>query len=205
MTLAAHWEATWSDLGLARPDASVFAELLARHSEPTRAYHTCQHLEECFAQFARARSLADRPGEVQLALWFHDAIYDTRSSRNEDESADWADAVLESAGAAPEMRERIRALILATRHAGDPGSADARLTVDIDLSILGAPAERFAQYEAQVRQEYAWVPDPVYRAARARILAGFLERPAIFATQDFRSRLEAQARRNLRDSLARPS
>jgi predicted metal-dependent HD superfamily phosphohydrolase len=201
--LSDHWRDTWFDLGLAQPDASVFSELLARYSEPGRAYHTCRHLEECFAQFGGARSLARQPGEVQLALWFHDAIYDSRSPHNEDESADWADRVLEAAGAEEPVRARTRALILATRHAGALASDDARLTVDIDLAILGASPERFAEYEAQVRQEYVWVPDALFRSTRARILAGFLERPAIFATPHFHSRLEERARANLRDSLAR--
>lgn len=200
--LSDHWLDTWSDLGLSQPDASVFSELLARYSEPGRAYHTCQHLEECFAHFRTARALARHPGEVQLALWFHDAIYDTRSSTNESESADWACRVLQRAGAAQRLRERVRGLILATRHAGALDCDDARLTVDIDLSILGADPGRFAEYERQVRTEYAWVPDALFRSTRAKILGEFLARPVIYATDAFRARFEERARENLTRAIA---
>jgi len=200
--LSDHWRDTWSDLGLSQPDASLFSELLARYSEPGRAYHTCQHLEECFSQFSAARALARHPGEVQLALWFHDSIYDTRSSTNESESADWACRVLQTGGAVPRMRVRVRKLILATRHAGSLDCDDARLTVDIDLAILGAGQERFAEYEQQVRAEYAWVPEPLFRSTRAKILGEFLARPAIYSTETFRTRFESCARENLSRAIA---
>src|SRR5262249_26786699 len=106
-------------------------------------------------------------------------------------------------GASNEVQARVRELVLATRHRAEPASADGRLTVDVDLSILGAPPERFEEYEAQIRQEYAWVPDPAFRDARAKILREFLTRPSLYATDFFRKRLEARARSNIAGSLAR--
>jgi predicted metal-dependent HD superfamily phosphohydrolase len=50
----------------------------------------------------------------------------------------------------------VRDLILATRHDVSPPGGDAALLVDVDLAILGSPAERFDEYERQVRQEYSW-------------------------------------------------
>ncbi len=93
--------------------------------------------------------------------------------------------------------------MLATRHDAVPESDDARLTVDIDLAILGAPPARFAEYEEQVRREYAWVPQRVFDNARAGILRRFLERPSIYATTLFRERLDSTARSNLEATLAR--
>jgi predicted metal-dependent HD superfamily phosphohydrolase len=78
-----------------------------------------------------------------------------------------------------------------------------RLLVDIDLSILGATPERFDEYEVQVRQEYAWVPGPLFRRKRGEILQAFLVRPSIYSMPWFRQRLEAQARSNLQRSVAR--
>jgi predicted metal-dependent HD superfamily phosphohydrolase len=196
------WQLTWSDLGLSLPASGVFDDLLARYSEPSRAYHTTQHLDECFAHFALSRHLSTHTGEVQVALWFHDAIYDTRSPQNEERSAAWATEVLSTAGAPKDVRLRVSDLVLATRHNAEPESADARLTIDIDLSILGASASRFDDYEAQVRQEYSWVPDSAFRQARGKILREFLARPSIYATPFFRERLEARARSNLARSLA---
>jgi predicted metal-dependent HD superfamily phosphohydrolase len=197
------WKSTWSDLGLRRPEANVLAELLARYAEPHRAYHTAHHLEECAVQFEPARGLAVDPGAVQLALWFHDAIYDTGRSDNEDESAAWAVRVLADAGASVPRQDAVREMILATKHDAMPRSSDAALTVDVDLSILAAPTARFDEYEVQIRREYASVPEHEFRTARAAILREFLARPRIYATDPFRDRLEAPARANLQRSLAR--
>jgi len=203
MALRDRWRSTWSDLGLPVPASRVLDDLLSRYSEASRAYHTTQHLEECFEQFALASHLSRRSGEVQIALWFHDAICDTRSPQNEERSAALATEVLAAAGASTEIQLRVSDLVLATRHNAPPTSEDACLTVDIDLSILGASPSRFDEYELQVRREYSWVPDPAFQQARASILRDFIARPSVYSTDFFRERLEAQARSNLTRSLAR--
>ncbi|MCI0349539.1 MAG: hypothetical protein L0Z53_08965, partial [Acidobacteriales bacterium] len=68
------WQEMWKGLGVAAADAALFQELLGRYSETHRSYHTLQHLEECFAALEQARALAEHPCEVELALWFHDAV-----------------------------------------------------------------------------------------------------------------------------------
>lgn len=120
--------------------------------------------------------------------------------RNEARSADWAVEALARAGADVDVQQRVRALIMATCHHAEPLGDDARLLVDIDLAILGADPARFAEYDAQVREEYRWVPGWLYRRKRREVLAGFLDRPAIYGTERFRERLEGRARENLRNS-----
>lgn len=199
--LADSWRNAWAACGLTAP-AGVFDEVLSAYSAPQRHYHDQRHLAECLSRFARCRRLAERPGEVELALWFHDAVYDVRAQDNEARSAAWAGRVLAQAGASAEVAGRCTALILATRHAAPAESDDERLLVDIDLAILGAPPARFAEYECDVRAEYAWVVEQVYRAERRKILQQFLARPSIYATQLFQREREAQARENLRNAIA---
>jgi predicted metal-dependent HD superfamily phosphohydrolase len=194
------WQRAWRALRAA-PAPGLLAELESRYREAHRAYHTLQHLDECFARLAEAESLAERLAEVQIALWFHDAVYDTRASDDEETSARWARESLEAAGAPGEAAGRVAELVLATKHAAVPAGRDAQLLVDVDLSILGADEARFDEYEAQVRREYEWVAENAFRAGRARVLESFLARPAIFATRWFAERLEERARRNLRRSL----
>ncbi len=198
--LATSWDTAWFDLEL-RPPAGLFEQLVSAYQESQRHYHTLQHLAECLAHFEQARHLAQQPGEVAIALWFHDAIYDVRGKDNERRSADWAVRTLAASQAGQATLDRVERLIMATRHDATPDEPDEQLLVDIDLAILGAAPERFAEYDAQVRAEYAWVPGFVYRMKRRSVLKAFLTRPRLYGTDHFRARHEAQARRNLASIL----
>ena len=94
---------------------------------------------------------------------------------------------------------------MTTRHNAVPADADARVLVDVDLSILGAEPERFDEYERDVRGEYDWVPDVVFRRERRKILRSFLERPQIFQTAAMHAAREERARANLRALVAAAS
>ena len=91
---------------------------------------------------------------------------------------------------------------MATRHAALPTDVDAQLLVDIDLAILAADEARFAEFERQIRVEYALVPEATFRARRRAVLGGFLERERIFSTPRLRDELEPRARANLANALA---
>ncbi len=202
--LETSWPLAWADLSLAPPPA-LHDQLIAAYQEPQRHYHSLQHLSECLAHFAAVRGQAQHPGEVALALWFHDAVYDVKGSANERQSADWAVRELQAAGAGAAVLSRVERLIMATQHgAAEPaaGEPDQQLLVDIDLSILGAAPERFAEYDRQVRAEYRWVPGIIYRMKRKAVLQSFLARPHIYGTAHFQQRYEAQARRNLALAVA---
>ena len=196
------WQRAWAGIGASGDGDALYASLLARYSEPQRHYHTLQHLGECLAMFDEVRGLAQRPHEVELALWFHDAIYEVKRSDNEERSADWARAELLQADVDANSADRVHALIMATLHTAVPVLADEQLLVDIDLSILGAETERFAEYELQIRQEYAFVPKWLFRRKRRAILQGFLDRPAIYSTAHFCAMLEQRARENLQRAIA---
>lgn len=196
------WDRCWTDLGASVIPAGVHPELLSRYCEPHRAYHTLQHLQECLTLRRELGEPCTSPAEIDIALWFHDAIYEPARNDNEARSADWLDEVAVQAGLGDGVRGRLRDLVLVTRHSAAPATPDEALLVDVDLSILGAPAERFAEYEAQVRHEYRLVPDWLYRHKRREILTGFLDRPQIYSTAECRGRFEAQARRNLAASIA---
>lgn len=196
------WRRSWAALDVVVADPRAFDELLARYAEPHRAYHTRRHLEECFAHWEAVRGSAQRPGEVELALWFHDAVYDPRREDNEGKSAELARGAILRAGLDAAVADRVEALILATRHASPPAAGDAAALVDVDLAILAASTERFDEYERQVRSEYAWVPAPLFRWKRRTLLQELLDRPRLFSTAHFQQVAEEPARANLRRSIA---
>ncbi|WP_374568587.1 N-methyl-D-aspartate receptor NMDAR2C subunit [Ideonella sp.] len=195
------WQQTWALLG-AEPAATELGAVLAAWSEPQRHYHDLRHLRECLGRWSAWQHLAERPGEVALALWYHDAVYLPQAGDNERQSADWAVRALGEAGLGGRAAERVHALIMATCHDAPAATPDEQLLIDIDLAVLGAPPARFEVYDADVRQEYAWVPDALYRRKRAEVLQRFLQRPRIYATEAAFNELEAQARRNLAAALA---
>ena len=195
------WRDMWTAFGVAAADETLFRDLIARYSEPHRKYHTMQHLRECFEKLQELRALARKPEEIELALWFHDAVYDTRRKDNEEKSAQWARSAVLEAGVAAPAGDRVYELVMTTRHNAVPKAIDEQILVDVDLSILGASPDRFDEYERQVREEYSWVPGPLFRRERRKVLEDFLKRRTIFQTTRFIGAYEAQARANLQRSI----
>ena len=199
----ANWQRLWGELGAAQANGGLMNQLVAAWGERHRHYHTLQHLRECLAHFEAASMLARRPAEVELAIWFHDAVYEPRRDDNEARSADWARESVRAAGCDAQVADRVHALVMATRsHDAPQDDPDARLLVDIDLANLGSAPARFDEYEQQVRREYAHVCDDEWRVGRLKVLQSFLARPRIYATDAYRDALEARARENLGRSIA---
>lgn len=186
---------------LAHTDAG-FDDLATRYREPGRRYHTLEHLAEVLDAVDQLAPAADDAAAVRLAAWFHDAVYDPRRPDNEAASAALVDVTLPTLSRT--TCAEARRLILATAsHEVAAGDGNGAVLIDADLAILGADPARYDRYATDVRAEYAHLPDDVWRAGRAAVLASFLDRPRIFHTDAGRSRWEARARGNLRRELAR--
>lgn len=181
----------------------VFARVYAAYAEAARHYHGLEHVIDCLRE-------VDRVGAgpiVELALWYHDVVYEPGGVDCEERSAEalLADArelaiPSDVAGAAAEA-------VRATAHVNARSIAttpETDLVLDIDLSILGRDALRFMDYEYAVEEEYAAVPTPQFRRGRARVLAALLARPFIYRTEAFRERYEQAARAQLTALLESP-
>jgi predicted metal-dependent HD superfamily phosphohydrolase len=195
------WARVWAELGVRCASRETYEELIRRYCEPHRAYHTRQHLQECLQVRRRVNAACQAPAEVDLALWFHDAIYQPLRSDNELRSAQWLEAVARDSGLGDDVRRRLYDLVMVTRHDGAPTSADEAVLVDTDLAILGASAERFEEYDIQVRREYRYVPLFVYRRKRRQVLEGFLARGRIYTTAPYFAAFEQQARANFAGAI----
>ena len=183
---------------------AVRDELIARYREPHRRYHTMAHIEDCLEQVRASTDLdAGQRDLLEAALWFHDAVYDPTRSDNEAESARLARDRLTREGAAPAFIEEVERLIqLTAGHAVEDGDRLGARLVSIDLSILGAEPERYDDYARAVREEYAYVPEPAWRAGRAAVMQRFLDAPRLFPDPEWANRCEAQARCNIRREIA---
>jgi len=175
----------------------VFDRLVESYSDVQRPYHNLEHLGEMFRVAGRIGATPT----VNLAIWFHDAVHDPRAKDNEERSADLADECLAPLGV-PQL-DRVRELILATRHTGaEPADLETAILLDADLAILGASEERYRRYARDIRQEYSFVADADFASGRRRVLESFLARPRLYHSALMHLEGDAPARRNLAGELA---
>lgn len=179
---------------------SLYEELRDRYAEPHRAYHTMVHVQSCLAWLDWYRGHAEHWAEVELAIWFHDAVYDPMRFDNEARSAELARSQLQALGVAPEVAQRVATLVVST-HSHDGDSGDCALLSSIDLTILGGSAEEYRRFEQAIRTEYRHAPESAYRLGRGRVLRQFLARPTIYANTAIGELLERPARHNLQLAL----
>ncbi|RZI85635.1 MAG: metal-dependent phosphohydrolase [Rubrivivax sp.] len=174
------------------------------YAEPHRAYHGLKHIQALLTLLDAHQHLVHDTMAVTLAIWFHDAIYDSTRKDNEELSAVLAERTLLEWGCGAPLIASVVSKIRATkRHEWTDGDPDTAVFLDFDLSILAAPEPVYEAYARQVRQEYAWVPEPLYGPARAEILRSFLNRSSLYFIPSLRGAWEAAARRNLSAELAR--
>ncbi|NLI78259.1 MAG: N-methyl-D-aspartate receptor NMDAR2C subunit [Candidatus Riflebacteria bacterium] len=185
------------------PTGEVFARLSGAYANPRRAYHNLAHIGFCLETFDRLRGEAADPLTVELAIWFHDAVYAFQADDNEARSADLARDCLTLLGVSPGRMKTVADLIMVTRHDRPPETPDGRVIADVDLAILGAPREEFLDYERNIRREYAVVEDALFREKRLAVLEGFLARPSLFQTSTGKGLFEKAARLNLRQAIGR--
>jgi predicted metal-dependent HD superfamily phosphohydrolase len=197
------WNHLWQRLPARVVPAEVFDELVALYSAPERFYHNLSHIADCLQVFELAKSYSIHPDEVRVAIWFHDAIYDTKGSGNEQKSAEWASSVIKQAGVSKDVARRVSQMILVTCHSKEVAGVDERVMADVDLSILGKEGGIFWEYEDNIRREYAWVPERVFKQKRTEILRGFLNREYIYHLDVYRNKFEDTARENIKKALSR--
>lgn len=197
------WNELCRGLGAGSDTHAWYDVLEAMYAFPARHYHDLSHVRECLDQFDTVRDGLPNAGQVEFAIWFHDCVYVPGRPDNEERSAGVARIAAASMGLDELWRERVTELILATRHAEPPRSHDGAILVDIDMSILAAPADRYARYAAAIRREFSFASDEQFAAGRGAFLKGLLSKGSIFHSEALAARLEAPARRNIAGELSR--
>lgn len=196
------WLDLWQRIRAQGDSIKTYNNLVSRYTEPHHAYHTLEHIEHCLVELEQVRFLINDCNAVELAIWYHDVIYDIRAKNNEEKSAEFAIKVIKKIHLSDVFGKKVAELILATKHIEIPEDYDAKLITDIDLSSLGSNWQKFEKNSRNIRREYEWVPEDEFLIKRSTILKSFIQRPSIYSTQFFRNKYEAQARRNIARSLA---
>ena len=185
------------------------AGLRARYAEPHRAYHGQAHVDALLRGLAALAGRVERPAAVELAIWYHDAIYDPAARDNEARSAALLEA--EMAGLADPALLDAAALMVRLTAAHDlpptvpaPWRSDCACFLDLDMAVLGASPDAYEAYEQGIAAEYQPVHGAeAYRAGRRAFLRGTLDRPRLFLTDHAHAALDAPARANIAAALER--
>jgi predicted metal-dependent HD superfamily phosphohydrolase len=194
------WNRCQTGDGAGADAVDVFDEVNAYYSEPGRYYHTPKHVEHCLRQFDQAADRMDDADAVEMAIWFHDLVFDVSAADNEAQSArrfvELADESM-----APEFKTRVYDLIMATAHPRLPKTTDQEFMLDIDLSSFGLPWEDFVRDSTAVRQESLELSDAEFFPGQRAFLESLVGREHFYFTEFFRSRIEDTARSNIRRHL----
>jgi predicted metal-dependent HD superfamily phosphohydrolase len=181
---------------------NLFSIIERRYSEPHRAYHNLNHIKEMLELAYLFKGNIQDYNSVCFAIWFHDVVYDTKAKDNEEQSAALAMNLLQQLKVPKETLLKIQHMIMATKeHKAEDLDHDTKILLDADLSILGAPEERYKEYSKAIRQEYSWVPSFIYKRKRRGVLVSFLKRDKLYLTDQLYEMFEKQARRNILEEI----
>lgn len=187
---------------LKKAGESHFFDLWQAHNMPTRFYHNATHLVHLFSLLGEFEACFTLPRIMAWAVFFHDSVYDTRQSDNEQKSADYARRVMQELGCLQAEADRVYELILATQnHCTACTLPEFHYFLDADLSILGSLPDVYNQYSRAIRQEYAWVPDELYCVGRQKVLQNLLDKSSLYFTKPMQQRYEHQARQNIASEI----
>jgi len=229
-----------------------FKRICDFHSDSGRHYHTLCHLEEMFGYvdlmlnehernqtndeevrgnyFSSVRTNGTAihvyKAIIAMSVFFHDAVYDPKSVRNEEDSVDlFRQFVQELLDAHREIYDersvksqnvwfgfdRIENFILATKshNANDVDIEQnekiyLNIFLDADMAVLGKSHEAYLHYASLIRKEFAHVPHNIYCKKRADVLKSFIAndvvgcRRSIFLDKQMRDALEERAVENLK-------
>lgn len=201
--LRRHWEESLYRFAADQGQVEdLFTQLVASYSAADRAYHNLSHIRTLVDLSASIRQRIEDYQALSLAIWFHDAIYNTRKNDNEEMSARFAVKTLGRFKIPIDTLAVSCEMIIASReHRKNGFSEDINFFLDLDLAILGSEESVYLDYASAIREEYRWAPDPLYYKGRKKVLERYLERESIYLTTELAQLFEEKARRNMAREL----
>lgn len=177
-------------------------ELIGLWSQEHRYYHDRVHLLSVLEAVDRlgGKLSAEELMLVQLAAWFHDAVYQG-TAEDEFKSAVLARERLDSVLSARAVSTVSDLILLTAGHNPKESDRLGRILCDADLEVLARPEPAYQRYAHAIYQEYAHLPRHVLAEGRSRILTALLEKATIYATAAGRGLWESAARSNVSREL----
>lgn len=173
----------------------IFDKLWQLYAQPTRRYHTITHIAASLATLDTYFPNADRV--VELAIWFHDAIYIAGDPDNEQLSGIFSELCMTYLHEPQAVRNEVRQMIGCTKHHLGK-TLNEKILCDIDLEPLSLSSNEYNHNTTKLRYEYRAYGDTIWHAGRLSFIDRLLERRAIFQTDGMHEWFEAKARDNLK-------
>lgn len=175
----------------------ILDRLTERYLEPHRFYHTLQHIEGGLEVYSEMFPTTPLPATKFFAWAYHDSVYDTKASDNEERSAGIFLRDASNLGFSMAESDEIATYIIAT----DPSAAPISVVNDIDLAGLGASPEVFDRNTENILKEYNWVEPEVWRKGRTAVLRQLLMRSQLYITAPFIAKFTQPAIENMKRAL----
>lgn len=179
----------------------LWEDIENKYSNKKRHYHKLHHLENLLNELSEVKPQIQNWDTILFTLFYHDVIYNTLKSDNEQKSADYAEQKMLMLSVPVDIINNCKKQILATQSHVVSTDSDTNLFTDADLSILGYSHEAYTEYYQNIRREYNIYPDLVYNPGRKKVLLHFLNMEKIYKTPYFYNKYEYRARINLSEEL----
>ncbi len=165
------------------------------HSEPHRHYHDMGHVKEMLAcvEPSLDRLSMNEAEALQLAIVWHDSVYNPLSKTNEEES--FIDFLAEYEGLEEKYRDlpkwqaiipMVQEMIMATKH--HEYSQDMplylRLIIEADLARFGGTFETFWQNTMKLFREYSNVDWDAFKNGRIAFLKDYAKTVQVIVGQE---------------------
>lgn len=191
---------------------AIADSVFARMSDKSLHYHTPVHVLALLQFHAYFIEEPLRLAE-QLAIWFHDSIYNQKAPapQNEQDSAGFLNLMLRNynrgieAPRHTDILEAIRIVLDTAMHLEDNnvfGRPTSKLVMDLDLSSFASSYETFTRAGDLVRLEYPHVSDDEFMAGRKKFLVKLRDKGFIFRTETFKKAYEDRALEHIEKFLA---
>ena len=164
----------------------MFDQLYYEYADWDRHYHNLSHLQSLLRVLDTYKEYLENKDLVEMAIWFHDYIYNTKRKDNEEESAAQAAAWLQNY-LSDETTTHIEQLILSTSgHEPRIDHPDCRYFLDFDLSILATDRQTYKAYSDAIAKEYSsWFSFLFYKNGRKQVLWRFWTANSCFLPKNF--------------------
>jgi predicted metal-dependent HD superfamily phosphohydrolase len=170
-----------------RHRTGAWEALDAGYTERHRAYHTWEHVAGLLEKLSTFSNLSARSDIIAVSVFWHDVVYRTQnqdgSPRPDYENVrDSCELFRQYTSLSKPDADAVYDLIMATAnhlqaraekqyYAGFSGDLD--LFLDLDLSSLASPWEKFVEDLARIRTEFSWASEVVFCSIQLQILENF--------------------------------